>query len=225
MGWLQDIVPNHMAIDSDNKMLMDIFEAGKNSKYCHFFEIDWDHPYENMKGKMLVPMLGRLYAECLQDGEITLKYDRDGLSVNYYELRLPLRISSYPRLFKHNISALEDNLGKDNSEYIKFLGTLHLMQTISSKGEKGSYCHQVLHVKRILWALYNENKTIREFVDANLGFFNSESDEQGGVEALDDLIAEQLFRLSFWKVATEEINYRRFFTVNDLVCVNIRRKI
>ncbi len=224
MGWLQDIVPNHMAIDSANKMLMDIFETGENSEYYHFFEIDWDHPYENMKGKMLVPMLGKLYAECLQDGEIKLKYDRDGLSVNYYELRLPLRIGSYPRLFKHNISALENNLGKDNSEYIKFLGTLHLMQTISSKDEKDSYCHQVMHVKRILWALYNENKTIREFVDANLAFFNSETDEMGGIEALDELITEQLFRLSFWKVATEEINYRRFFTVNDLICVNIRSK-
>ncbi|HEQ98958.1 MAG TPA: malto-oligosyltrehalose synthase [candidate division Zixibacteria bacterium] len=224
MGWLQDIVPNHMAINSDNKMLMDIFEAGENSKYYEFFEIEWDHPYENMKGKMLVPVLGKLYAECLQVGEIKLKYDRNGLSVNYYELRLPLRISSYPRLFEYNISSLEETLGQDNSEYIKFLGTLHLMRTISSLDGPDSFCHQVQHVKRILWSLYQDNAAVRNFVDENLAFFNSESEDKSGIEALDELIGEQLFRLSFWKVATEEINYRRFFTVNDLICVNIRSK-
>ncbi len=224
MGWLQDIVPNHMAINSDNKMLMDIFEAGENSRYYNFFEIDWDHPYENMKGKMLVPMLGKLYAECLEDGEITLIYDQNGLSINYYELRLPLLIGSYPRLFRHNIEALEESLGENDSEYIKFLGTINLIENISSKNGSDSYYRQVQHVKRILWSLYQDNDAVRNFVDNNLAYFNSETDDKCGIEALDDLIGEQLFRLSFWKVATEEINYRRFFTVNDLISVNIRSK-
>ena len=222
LAWLQDIVPNHMAIDSTNTMLMDIFEAGEDSRYYDFFEIDWDHPYENMHGKMLVPLLGKLYAECLADGEIQLGYDLDGLSINYYDVRLPLRIQSYPAVFKRDIDRLENELGGNNADFLKFLGTLHLIETISSGDGRDAFYRQVRHVKRILFNLYSENETVRRFVDDNIAFFNG--DDNGGRDALDWLISEQLFRLSFWKVATEEINYRRFFTVNDLISVNIEKE-
>ncbi len=73
LGWLQDIVPNHMAYDSQNRMLMDVLENGQASTFADFFDIDWNHPYENMKGKILAPFLGGFYGECLEKGEITLQ--------------------------------------------------------------------------------------------------------------------------------------------------------
>ncbi|MGE5443726.1 MAG: alpha-amylase family glycosyl hydrolase, partial [Ignavibacteriales bacterium] len=86
IGWIQDIVPNHMAYRGENEILMDILENGKASSYLKFFDIEWNHPYESMKGRLLAPFLGRLYGESLEDGEIQLKYDENGFTVNYYDL-------------------------------------------------------------------------------------------------------------------------------------------
>jgi (1->4)-alpha-D-glucan 1-alpha-D-glucosylmutase len=224
LSWLQDIVPNHMAIDTDNRILMDIFETGVKSKYYHFFDIDWDHPYENMHGKMLVPLLGKLYSECLEAGEIRLKYGCEGLSITYHDISLPLRIQSYPAVFARDIGVLETELDGNSPQFLKYLGTLHLIKTVSSEDDRDVFYRQIRHIKRILFALYRENEVIRRFIDDNIAYFNGESREEGGRNALDGLISEQLFRLSFWKVAAEEINYRRFFTVNGLISVNTTEK-
>jgi len=63
MGWIQDIVPNHMAFDGQNSMLMDVLENGRASPFFDFFDIDWNHPYENMKDKVLAPFLGNFYMD------------------------------------------------------------------------------------------------------------------------------------------------------------------
>jgi (1->4)-alpha-D-glucan 1-alpha-D-glucosylmutase len=95
IGWIQDIVPNHMAYNSDNRMLMDIFENGYNNEYAAFFDIDWDHPDESLKRKILAPFLGKPYSEALAGGEIQLELSESGLAVRYYDIRFPLALSSY----------------------------------------------------------------------------------------------------------------------------------
>ena len=97
IGWIQDIVPNHMAYNSDNRMLMDIFENGRKSKYADFFDIDWDHPDKSLKGKILAPFLGKPYSEALADGEIQLEWNESGLAVRYYDIYFPLALLSYDR--------------------------------------------------------------------------------------------------------------------------------
>jgi (1->4)-alpha-D-glucan 1-alpha-D-glucosylmutase len=219
--WLQDIVPNHMAYDSENSMLMDVLENGEFSPYLHFFDIDWNHPYESMKGKVLAPFLGKFYAESLEEGEIQLHYDEAGLYIKYYNLRLPLKIESYTQIIEHNINELEQRLAGTYSDLIKFLGVFNLFKAISSHKEKDTRKEQIRHAKRMLWNLYNENETIRNFINENIAFFNGTRGDPESFNALDKLISEQLFRLSFWKVATEEVNYRRFFNVNDLICLKV----
>jgi (1->4)-alpha-D-glucan 1-alpha-D-glucosylmutase len=95
VGWIQDIVPNHMAYSSDNLMLMDIFKNGRNSRYADFFDIDWDHPDKSLKGKILAPFLGKPYSGALADGEIQLERTESGLAVHYYDVCFPLASSSY----------------------------------------------------------------------------------------------------------------------------------
>ncbi|MGA1865263.1 MAG: malto-oligosyltrehalose synthase [bacterium] len=221
MFWLQDIVPNHMAYDSQNEMIMDLLENMKNSKFYHFFDIDWDHFYDSLKGKLLTPFLGKFYSESLEDAEIQVRYDENGLSVNYYSLRLPLRLKSYVRVFKHNIGVLEGTLGPNNPELIKFLGTLHLLDDLADIKEFKPEYDQVKHAKGMLWKLYTQNPGIKAFMDANILFFNGEKGQADSFTHLDDLLAEQPFRLSFWKVAAEEINYRRFFSINDLISLRV----
>ncbi len=121
MEWIQDIVPHHMAFDYQNEMLMDVLENGRRSEYYDFFDIDWDHAYGNIKAAPRA-LLGRFYGQSLVDGEITLHYGREGLTVHYYELVFPVRIDSYPSFFSHGLSSLKKKLGEDHRIFIKVLG-------------------------------------------------------------------------------------------------------
>jgi (1->4)-alpha-D-glucan 1-alpha-D-glucosylmutase len=223
MTWMQDIVPNHMALDSQNTMLMDIFENGADSDYTGVFDIDWNHSYENMKGRLLVPVLGKFYAQALEDGEIQLSYDEQGFKINYYQFHFPLNVGSYVQVLGHDMKELERQL-VHNSDLIKLLGVINLFKALASQVGDISQSEQMRHAKTMLWQMYNQNSSVKDFINGNLAFFNNTNSKDHNFDPLDDLISQQLFRLSFWKVATEEINYRRFFTVSELISVRVEEE-
>jgi (1->4)-alpha-D-glucan 1-alpha-D-glucosylmutase len=219
IGWLQDIVPNHMAFDAENEMLMDVLENGPRSNFFNYFDIAWDHPYTSMKGRLLAPFLGRFHGEAIEEGEIRIRYGQEGFKVIYYDVSFPLRIESYIHLLTHRLEELKNKLGGNHPDFIKLLGVLYVLKTLPSQEDGEEGYDQVMFVKRTLWEIYTKNEAVRRFIDGNLNDFNGER-----VRLLDHLLAEQLYRLSFWKVATEEINYRRFFTVNDLICLRMEEE-
>ncbi len=221
MGWLQDVVPNHMAFNQENYMLMDVLENGHGSEYSQFFDIDWNHPYEGIKGRLLAPFLGSFYGESLEEGEITLRYGHSGFTLNYYGLVLPLKIESYVHLLTYQLSGLRRKLGGDHPDFIKLLGILYVLKTLASREETEERQEQAKFVKTTLWELYRENSEINGFIDQNIGIFNGKKGNPESFSLLDDLLSDQLFRLSFWKVATEEINYRRFFNINELISLRV----
>lgn len=222
MGWIQDIVPNHMAIDSENRLLMDILENGSSSRYFQFFDVDWDYPAASLNKRILAPFLGRFYGECLEDGEIALRYGPDGFKAAYYDLALPLRIESYLNLF-NDLSRLKRKLPEDDPDFIKLLGILYVLKSLSSSDEPQERSNQIKFIQRTLWELYN-NAVIKAFVNETLRTFNGEKGKAESFNFLDDLLSRQVFRLSFWKVAAEEINYRRFFCVNGLISLKVENE-
>ena len=222
MGWIQDIVPNHMAFDSQNAWLMDVLENGTNSEAFDYFDIEWEHPYEDFKGRLLAPMLGNFYGQCLENGEIQLQYDESGLSVNYYSLKLPVRIESYARFLTSNLGQLTRALGRQHPDFIKLLGILYLLKNAPVEPKGKERYDEIAFVKGLLWELYTQNPQVKEFIDSNIKFFNGEKGNPESFNPLDSLLSEQFYRLSFWKVGAEEINYRRFFTVNELISVKIQ---
>lgn len=221
MGWVQDIVPNHMAYNSENYFLMDILEHGPDSEYFDYFDIEWEHPYEDIKGKLLTPMLGDFYGNCLENGEIQLNYDENGLNVNYYDIKLPLRIESYATFLSHDLGRLSRKLGRSHPDAIKMLGILYIVKSISTDLSGRQRKDQTDFVKSLLWEAYNNNEEIKNFINRNLEIFNGEVGKPESFDLLDKLLSEQFFRLSFWKVGAEELNYRRFFTVNDLISLRV----
>jgi (1->4)-alpha-D-glucan 1-alpha-D-glucosylmutase len=220
MGWIQDIVPNHMAMDSDNRSLMDVLQNGSSSRYFQFFDVDWDHPAASLNKRILAPFLGRFYGECLEAGEIALQYGPDGFKVAYYNIAFPLRIESYLKFFK-NLAYLKRKLAEDDPDFIRLLGILYVLKSISASDEPEERSNQIKFIQRALWELYNSNSVINAFVDETLRTFNGEKGKPESFNFLDDLLSQQLFRLSFWKVAAEEINYRRFFCVNGLISLRV----
>ncbi|MGE5655461.1 MAG: malto-oligosyltrehalose synthase [Actinomycetota bacterium] len=221
MGWLQDIVPNHMAYDSENQSLMDVLEHGSDSEYFDYFDINWHHFYENIKERVLAPHLGNFYGDCLENGEIQLQYDESGLTVNYYSLRLPIRIESYAKFISQNLGHLARELGRHHPDFIKLLGILYLIKSAPAETKGKERYDQIAFVKGLLWELYTQNPAVKEFISQNLDFFNGEKGNSESFNPLDSLLSEQFYRLSFWKVGAEEINYRRFFTVNELISMRV----
>jgi (1->4)-alpha-D-glucan 1-alpha-D-glucosylmutase len=227
MGLLLDIVPNHMAFSGENQMLVDVLENGPSSHYFEFFDVQWDHPVESLRGRLLAPFLGSFYGDCLERGEIRLGYDEKGFHVRYFQLRLPLRLDSYVRILSFRRRELASRLGRSHPEYVKYLGLLYVLGHLPP-GEHdiqaGDRYDQIAFAKAMLWELYQENEQIREFVEENIRINNGKPGVSGSFDALEELLKEQYFRLAFWKVGTEELNYRRFFNLNELITLRVEEE-
>ncbi len=220
--WLQDIVPNHMAVTGRNPYLVDVLENGEASRYFNFFDIDWQHPLESIHGRMLAPFLGGLYGDTLEKGEIRLGFDARGFHFHYYDLRFPVRLDSYARILNHGLKTLRNHLGREHSDFIKILGILYSIKNLPPDDPSGERYQQIHFVKRMLHELATQSQDIREYLERTLAAFNGEDGSPGDrFELLHKLLSEQFFRLSYWKVAGEEINYRRFFSINDLISLRV----
>lgn len=221
LGWIQDIVPNHMAYSSENPYLMDLLEHGSDSEYCDYFDVCWNSPFANSQERILAPLLGDFYGTSLENGEIQLKYDQNGLKVTYYALELPLRLETYTKVLSHNLGRVSRTLGRNHPDFIKLLGVLYLLKNVPSEVSGKQRNDQVAFIKGLIWELYTTNSQICTFIDENIQTFNGEVGKPESFNLLDSVLDEQFYRLAFWKVGAEEMNYRRFFTVNELISVKV----
>ncbi|OGI03559.1 MAG: malto-oligosyltrehalose synthase [Candidatus Margulisbacteria bacterium GWF2_38_17] len=221
LGWIQDIVPNHMAFNEDNPILMDVLEYGRDSAYYGYFDIIDGSSYAGSKGKVLAPFLGKFYGVSLEDGEIRLGYDKGRFNISYYDLQFPLRIETYAAVLSYNLTVLESRLGKDHPDFIKYLGIVYILTSASSDLEISTRHMQIDLAKKMLWEFYQGNEVIKSFIDETITLFNGVKGVPSSFDLLDKLHADQLFRLSYWKVAAEETNYRRFFNINELISLRV----
>jgi len=225
IGWIQDIVPNHMAFCKENTWLMDVLENGMASKYAAYFDIEWGHVYDSLKGRVLAPFLGDFYGACLDRGEIRLGFDRFGFFAGYYNHRFPLRIESYAEVLSSQVKKLREDVDARNSELVRFFGILYTFKNLPAPPAAEERYEQIGFAKEILWELYTQSTLIHQYIDAVLAIFNGGDGIVKNFDLLDELLSKQHFRLSFWKVATEELDYRRFFTVNDLISLRIDNEV
>ncbi len=210
LGWLQDIVPNHMAFSQQNPYLMDALEHGPGSDYSDTFDIDWTSYHDELDGRVLAPMLGADYRQCLEGGELQLSFAEDGLKVNYYSLQLPICLSSYADFFEHKGA----DVGEKRSELTQLLQAIET-SVLPLAGQQRSKTAD--EVKQQLWSLAESSADLKRFIEKTLAEFNGGA---GGFALLDSLLDKQFYRFAHWKVALEMLNYRRFFTVNELICLN-----
>ncbi len=221
MGWVQDIVPNHMAFDSQNHMLVDVLENGFDSQYQNFFDIDWHHHYLENQGKVLAPFLGKFCGDCLESGQLQLQYEQSGITINYYTLKFPIRIESYYPVLTYDLGRLREKLDRDHPDFMKLLSVLYMLKYIPSGEDGRERYDQIAIIKRLLWELWNESPEVKQYIEENICVFNGEPGKPESYNLLEDLLNEQFFRLAYWKVGNEELNYRRFFTVNDLISLRV----
>jgi (1->4)-alpha-D-glucan 1-alpha-D-glucosylmutase len=225
MGQILDIVPNHMGIASpENEWWMDVLEGGPGAIHAPYFDINWEPVKRELKDRILIPVLGDQYGNVLDRGELRLVFDNGALLIRYYDQLFPLRVRTYGRLLGHGIERLEGELGAEHDDVLELksiiTSTRHLPLYTSMEPEQVEerYREKEIAKKRIR-RLYRESTAVRRFIDGNVARFNGDPDRTESLDLLDRLLAEQVFRLAHWRVATEEINYRRFFDINEMAAI------
>jgi (1->4)-alpha-D-glucan 1-alpha-D-glucosylmutase len=210
MGLIVDIVPNHMGVGgSDNAWWLDVLEWGENSPYAAFFDINWDPVRDDLKGRVLLPLLGDQYGAVLEKGEIALRFDPDEgtFSAWYYEHRFPISPLSYAEILRHGGDAL--------GELTAAFASLEPLPPPSAYERSAE-------LKRRLAEAAAAPET-KPALDAALRAFAGDPGHPDSFRPLHTLLEAQAYRVAFWRVATEEINYRRFFNINDLAGLRIER--
>lgn len=227
MGQIMDIVPNHMSIgDSGNRWWLDVLENGPSSPYASFFDIDWDPVKEEMENKVLIPILGDQYGRVLENQELSLSFEAGAFFINYYENRLPVEPATYTQILQHRIDVLEASMGSESPQFQELLSIItalkHLPARVERDPEKITERRREKEIiKKRLLDLYEESPGFRAFLEENIKIFNGTKHVQGSFDLLDALLYSQVYRLSYWQVATAEINYRRFFDINDLAAIRM----
>ncbi|MBV8904002.1 MAG: malto-oligosyltrehalose synthase, partial [Acidobacteriia bacterium] len=216
MGLLLDTVPNHMAATYENPWWMDVLENGPSSAYASFFDIDW-HPATTkaaflQDNRVLLPILGDLYGTVLASGELALKIEDTGVHIRYYDTRLPLDPQTYAPILRYCASQAPEL--SEFAELAREVEQLPPRQELSTEAvlerRRGKEA-----IKSRLWRACQGSTEFRRIVDEALLHFASSTDE------LDALLAAQPYRIAYWKIGYEEINYRRFFDINELVGLRI----
>jgi len=226
MGLLLDIVPNHMALSHDNPWWMDVLENGPGSPYAIFFDIDW-HPLNRvLEGRVLQPILGAPYGQVLENRQFSLTLEEAGFFVHYYEHKFPLDPKTYGQILTHRLDTLTRELGEGNPAILSFMGLIDLAEylpsrSLSSKRKLLERHRQKEILKNNLWVLYQGNPLIKKFLDENLAIFNGRAGDPESFDLLDRLLGSQPYRLAYWRVSLDMINYRRFFSVNDLIGLRV----
>jgi (1->4)-alpha-D-glucan 1-alpha-D-glucosylmutase len=219
LGWLQDIVPNHMAFDSENEMLMDVLENGRCSQYADFFDIDWDHPDPALHGRLSAPFLGESYGSCLGNGDIKIINDAQGFSVSFYDWKLPLGIESYSELLEAAADRVAQDVGAAHParrNLVDMAASLAKLQTVDNPDRRRELLETV---KTVLRRLRRTEATVAACLDRVLAAVNGDPHDWHSFDKLDRLLSRQVFCLRYWKTATQEINYRRFFGLNELIAL------
>ncbi len=224
MGQILNVVPNHMSTSSDNGWWNDVLENGMVSPYATFFDIDWRPVKTELANKVLLPILGQQYGEVLEGGQLQIEHREGGFLLRYFDRLLPMEPKTTVPILVHRIEDLRDRLGEDSTAVAEFESILtsleHLPPQTATTIEAVVERHREKEViKRRLRELEATCPEIQEFIDRNLEEFNGRPDDPVSFDSLDAILNAKPYRLSYWRVAADEINYRRFFDINELAAL------
>jgi (1->4)-alpha-D-glucan 1-alpha-D-glucosylmutase len=229
MGLIMDIVPNHMGIsDESNRWWQNVLENGPASPYAGFFDIDWAPPKQVLQNKVLLPVLGDQYGKVLEQGEIRLGYDEGAFIIDFYNQRLPLAPHTWTAILAPALEQVRSELAVDDPHLIELESILTSLrylplptETAPAKVRERQREKEV--GKRRLANLVVTSEPVYSAITAVLVAMNGQKGEPASFDRLETLLAEQAYRLCYWRVAADEVNYRRFFEINDLVAIRVEQ--
>jgi (1->4)-alpha-D-glucan 1-alpha-D-glucosylmutase len=231
LGQILDIVPNHMSVmGADNVWWLDVLENGPASVWSSFFDIDWESLNPNLKGKVLLPLLDNHYGIVLSSGALHLNFDKVNgeFSLCYHEHRIPVDPATYPYIVGLHIERLEAALGENHEDYVDLQTLLTALGCLPARIEKSperiAERRRAKDVHKCHLAFLSEIRVdISNHITDNLAEFNGRPGEESSFNLLHKLIQLQGYHLTYWRVAQDELNYRRFFDINDLAALRMEK--
>src|SRR5580658_10264915 len=225
MGLIADVVPNHMCISHpSNIWWWDLLENGPSSQFANTFDIDWHPPKEELANKVLLPVLGDQYGRVLESQEIQVVYERSEFQVVVYGSPIPLAPRTWTMLLEPALAKLRDK-PDHSSQHVAELESIitalsHLPERTETSEERIRERQREKEVvKRRLSELAAASPEAQDSISAALLEINGQRGDPRSFDRLELLLENEAYRLSFWRVAMDEINYRRFFDINDLAAI------
>jgi (1->4)-alpha-D-glucan 1-alpha-D-glucosylmutase len=225
MGQVLDFVPNHVGIAEPlNQWWMDVLENGPSSRYAPYFDIDWHPLKSDLRDKVLLPILSDQYGRVLERGELQVHFGEGTFYLRYGDRRLPIA----PGTYRHVLDIALQNLAehKDEDFYAELQSILTALEYLPKRTETdpkriAERIREKEIIKRRLERRCAEAPQVQHAIEKALARINGEPGDPRSFDPLDELLNAQSYRLAFWRVAAEEINYRRFFDVNDLAAIRV----
>jgi (1->4)-alpha-D-glucan 1-alpha-D-glucosylmutase len=226
LGYVLDIVPNHMGVGSGNALWLDLLENGPSARGARFFDIEWRPVKEELTDKVLIPVLGDRYGAVLEGGELKLRLVNGGFQIQYYDHLFPASPRSYGQVLSHRLDELEKKLPEDDPSLDELKSIITAVANLPSRHEQDPEKREERRrekevVKRRVAALCATDPRIREHLEENVSIFNGKPGDARSFDLLDKLLSQQAYRLAHWRVSSEEINYRRFFDINTLAAIRV----
>ena len=227
LGQLLDMVPNHMGVlGADNAWWMDVLENGAASVYAQHFDIDWQPLNPELTGKVLLPVLGGHYGDVLDNGELALHFEAasGSLALQYFDHRFPLSPESYPQVLQPAAARLDDlDLAAALGSIATAFGNLPGRDAAADAADNPTVRADRARDKDLLQARLARLAARQPAVLQALLAAVAELQLASARDALHALIDVQAYRLAYWRVAADDINYRRFFDINELAALRMER--
>jgi (1->4)-alpha-D-glucan 1-alpha-D-glucosylmutase len=220
-----DFVPNHMGVSgNENEWWADVLENGPASRYAAFFDIDWMPLKPDLAFKVLLPVLGDQFGKVLESGQLRLVYAAGDFRLEYYNRNFPICPRSRRFVLEFRLEELEQQLGPEQAALLEYKSIVTAIRNLPLRTEVAPdkvnerYREKEI-IRRRLQDLSRESPEIEAFLQKNVEIFNGTPGDPPSFDLLDELLEDQAYRLSYWRVARDEINYRRFFDINDLAAI------
>ncbi|MEA2640619.1 MAG: (1-_4)-alpha-D-glucan 1-alpha-D-glucosylmutase [Chloroflexota bacterium] len=227
MGMLLDVVPNHMSIgEATNVWWLDVLENGPAAAHAPYFDVDWSPVKPELRNKVLLPILEDQFGKVLESGKLQLRFAEGAFWITYYETKLPVGPQTYSDILGCHLPELITTLGEEDAHVQELESILTAIKYLPSPSEtapekRAERNREKEVIKRRIAALHQQSFEVRATIDRTIGEFNGDVHDPASFDLMDRLVGQQAYRLAFWRVSSEEINYRRFFDVNDLAAIRV----
>ncbi len=225
MGQVLDFVPNHMGIgEPTNLWWADVLENGPSSPYAPYFDIDWQPLKSDLQDKVLIPILGDQYGRVLERGELKVNFESGRFFLRYFAHEFPIAPGTYRHILEIALEQLREHKEEDFYAELQSIFTAleYLPRRTETDPERiAERAREKEIIKKRLERRCEEAPEVQGAIEQALTIINGTPGEARSFDRLDALLSDQAYRLAFWRVAAEEINYRRFFDINDLAAIRM----